>query len=126
MKKYIAFLLCIIIISSLVSCDSNKEQNNTQTPNSTLTDENILEESGKNDNLTSQPSENDIAMQMYEAVLRNEVKVYDTVCEQFVYLKDCDTPYNSIPLAECERLKCAYTDMDNDVEDATSNKKIYI
>ena len=113
MKKYIAFLLCIIIISSLVSCDSNKEQNNTQTPNSTLTDENILEESGKNDNLTSQPSENDIAMQMYEAAIKDEICVFDEHLGE-IKLKACRFPSDNTRLDECKLLTKAILDLDQD------------
>lgn len=114
MKKIISFLLCVIIITSLFSCDLDKEHNNAQDPNSTATNENILEESSKNDNITSHFSENDIAMQMYEAALNCDIKVYDTDWEQFVYLKDCKTPYDQHSLDEIEFLGYAYTDMDSD------------
>ena len=113
MKKYIAFLLCIIIITSLVSCNSNKEQNNTQTPNSTLTGDNILEESGKNDNLTSQPSENDIAMQMYEAAIKDEICVFDEHLGE-IKLKACRFPSDNTRLDECKLLTKAILDLDQD------------
>lgn len=59
-------------------------------------------------------TEAEIAMEMYETVLKNEIKVYETDIEEYNYLADCKTPYNRIPLADCEQLKYAYTDMDND------------
>ena len=62
---------------------------------------------------TSLYTESEIAMGMYEAVLRNECMVYETDIEEYNYLGDCKTPYNRIPLSDCERLKYAYTDMDN-------------
>jgi hypothetical protein len=54
------------------------------------------------------------AMELYEAVLKNEINVYETDIEEYNYLADCKTPYNRIPLSDSERLKYAYTDMDND------------
>jgi len=58
--------------------------------------------------------EQDLAMEMYEAVLNNEVEIYDTIHNKRILLADCTTPYNGIPLSDCEQLKYAYTDMDND------------
>ena len=63
---------------------------------------------------TSLYTEAEIAMEMYEAAINNEIKVYETNIQEYNYLADCKTPYNRIPLADCERLKYAYTDMDND------------
>ena len=54
------------------------------------------------------------AMEMYEAAINNEIKVYETDIQEYNYLANCKTPYNRIPLADCEQLKYAYTDMDND------------
>lgn len=63
---------------------------------------------------TSLYNEAEIAMEMYEAAINNEIKVYETNIQEYNYLADCKTPYNRIPLADCERLEYAYTDMDND------------
>ena len=63
---------------------------------------------------TSLYTEAEIAMEMYEAVLNNEVEIYDTLHNKRISLADCTTPYNGIPLSDCEQLKYAYTDMDND------------
>lgn len=54
------------------------------------------------------------AMQMYEAALKNEIKIYETDIEEYNYLKDCKTPYNRIPLCELERLRYVYMDVDGD------------
>ena len=59
-------------------------------------------------------TEAEIAMEMYEAVLNNEIKVYETYIEEYNYLADCKTPYNRIPLCELERLRYAYMDVDGD------------
>ena len=63
---------------------------------------------------TSLYAEAEIAMEMYEAAINNEIKVYETDIQEYNYLADCKTPYNRIPLADCVQLKYAYTDMDND------------
>ena len=52
------------------------------------------------DNITSQPSENEIAMEMYEETLSG--------------LAYYPTPYSRIPLCECEKLGYAYVDFDGD------------
>ena len=92
MKKYIVFLLCAIMLVSLFSCESNEDQNK--------------------DN-SKQVSENE----MYAAVLRNDIPVYE-VCganiEEPCYLKDFKTPYSKIPLCEMETLEYVYMDVDGD------------
>ena len=59
-------------------------------------------------------TESEIAMEMYEAALKNEIKVYETDIEEYSYLKDCKTPYNRIPLCELERMGYVYMDVDGD------------
>ena len=100
MKKYIVFLLCLIMILSLISCDTTDK--NKDTENDIPSTEN------------TQISEAEIAMEMYKAVLKNEIKVYETDIEEYNYLKDCKTPYNRIPLCELEGLRYAYMDVDGD------------
>ena len=68
----------------------------------------------QNENPDLAPSEAEIAMEMYEAVLKNEIKVYQTDIEEYNYLKDCKTPYNNIPLCELESLRYVYMDVDGD------------
>ena len=58
------------------------------------------------------------AMQMYEAALKNEIRVCETDIEEWNYLKDCKTPYNRIPLCELgelERMGYVYIDIDGDL-----------
>ena len=100
MKKYIALLLCLIMILSLISCDTTDK--NKDTENDIPSTEN------------TQISKAERAIEMYEAVLKNEIKVYETDIEEYNYLKDCKTPYNRIPLCELERLRYAYMDVDGD------------
>ncbi len=59
-------------------------------------------------------TEAEIAMEMYEATLKNEIKVYETDIKEYNYLKDCKTPYNRIPLCELEILRYVYMDVDGD------------
>jgi translation elongation factor EF-G len=53
-------------------------------------------------------------MEMYEAALKNEIKVYETDIEEYNHLKDCKTPYNRIPLCELESIGYIYIDVDGD------------
>jgi uncharacterized membrane protein YkoI len=84
------------MILSLISCDTTDK--NKDTENDIPSTEN------------TQISEAERAMEMYEAVLKNEIKVYETDVEEYNYLKDC----NRIPLCESERLRYAYMDVDGD------------
>ena len=96
MKKLVAVFLCLLMILSLFSCsvnDSFTSQKNTA---------------------PSVKSQDDVAMEMYEAVLKNEIKVFETDTEEYNYLADCRTPYESILLRDCENLRYAYTDIDGD------------
>ena len=63
---------------------------------------------------TSLYTEAEIAMEMYEAVLKNEIKVCETDIEEYNYLKNCRTPYNRIPLCELGNLRYVYMDVDGD------------
>ena len=113
MKKIVCVLLCSLMLISLFSCEITEGENDINTP--TQTDSQPSKETDDNEeNDVSVLSEAERAMEMYEAVLKNEINVYETDIEEYNYLADCKTPYNRIPLSDCERLKYAYTDMDND------------
>ena len=64
---------------------------------------------------TPLPTEAEIAMEMYEAALKNKIKVYETDIDVYTYLKDCKTPYNRIPLYELKSLRYVYMDVDGDL-----------
>lgn len=98
MKKLVAIFLCLLMILSLFSCTVN---------NSVASHEGT-------DTTPAAKSQNDVAMEMYEAVLKNEIKVYETDTEEYNYLADCKTPYERILLRDCENLRYAYTDIDGD------------
>lgn len=113
MKKFIAFLLCLIMILSLFSCKSNENQNDlSSNENTGLSD--VNDDSTNDDNTSPQLSEAETAMKMYEAVLENEIKIYEIDTQEYNYLADCKTPYEGILLRDCENLRYAYTDIDGD------------
>ena len=113
MKKPVAFLLCLIMILSLFSCMSNENQNDlSSNENTSLSD--VNDDSTGDDNTTLQLSKAETAMKMYEAVLENEIKVYEIDTQEYNYLADCRTPYESILLRDCGNLRYAYTDIDGD------------
>ena len=86
MKKYIAFLLCLIMIVALFSCDYNNG-NNTDSSNNDTTDTTALVPPDDNtaemggEHTVEQPSKNEsfqnqMALQAYGAAIRNEINVY--------------------------------------------------
>lgn len=95
MKKLVAVLMCLIMILSLFSCKSNENGGSSD------------------DNITPQPFEAEIAMQMYEAAINDEICVFDERLGE-VKLEDCRFPSNNLRLGECEILNKAILDMDGD------------
>jgi hypothetical protein len=102
MKKYIAFLLCLILVLSLFSCELNGNSNSTD-----------LNDDSTNENTTSKPTESDIAMGMYESAIKGEICVFDEHQGE-IKLADCLFPSNNLRLGECEILSKAILDMDGD------------
>ena len=111
MKKYIALLLCLLMILSLFSCKSNETQDDlSSTPNSDSSDVN---EDSTNDDSITPPSEAEIAMEMYEAAISDKICVIDEHLGE-IKLKDCRFPSDNLRLDECEILNKAILDMDGD------------
>ena len=97
MKKQIAFLLCLLMILSLFSCESNED----------------LAEPLSSDNITSHLSEAEIAMEMYEAAIKGEIRVFDELLGEGK-LEDCLFLSSNLLLGECEILSKAILDIDGD------------
>lgn len=129
MKKHIAFLLCLLMMLSLFSCNvdketdtvtstddsANKEQNATQPFDDTATDNNADTD---DDTTTDEPifertQENYIAMQMYTAVIKGEACIIDEHLGE-IKLKDYHFPSNNTRLEECKLLEKASLDVDGD------------
>ena len=129
MKKYVAFLLCLLMMLSLFSCNvdkeadtdpstddtANKEQNATQPSDDTATDNNAATD---DDTTTDEPifertEENYIAMRMYTAVIKGEVCIIDELLGE-INLKDYHFPSNNTRLEECKLLEKASLDVDGD------------
>ena len=100
MKKYIAFLLCLVTILSLCSCGLNEDQG-ASSQNETTND------------ISAQIPEDERAMQMYEAALRGEICVVDKRLGE-VKLKDCRVPNDDAIFGERKVLAKAMTDVDQD------------
>ena len=112
MKKYIALLLCLIMILSLVSCDFNNDQDDlSSSENGGLSD--VNDDSTNDDNITPSVSENEKAMRMYEAAIKGEIYVVDEQLGE-ISLKDCRFLTNNVTVGECEILNNAILDMDGD------------
>lgn len=118
MKKLTAFLLASNILLSMTSCNFAKNYDDIQSKNSDNTQETVLTSDNPQPQTPSTGTplfySNDLAMQMYEAALNNEIMVYETVEEKFQYLKDYRTPYDRIPLEELGSLSYIYMDVDGD------------
>ncbi len=112
MKKYIAFLLCLIVVLSLFSCKSNQNQD-TLPPNENTDSSDILEDDGTNNNTTIQLSEAERAMEMYEAAINDEICVFDEHLGE-TKLKACRFPSNNLKLEESIIYRKAIFDVDQD------------
>lgn len=111
MKKYIAFLLCLITILSLISCDiNNNHEDLSSNENGSSSD---VDDGTNGDNVTMPISETEKAMQMYEAAIRGEICVTDKDLGE-IKLEDCRFSSNDLSLGECEILSKAILDMDSD------------
>ena len=108
MKKIVAVLLCLMMLLSLFSCDSERISDNENRDDSTNTSQEDT------DIPSAEKAQAEIAMEMYEAVLKNEITVYGTDTKENNYLADCRTPYDMIQIRDCENLRYAYTDLDGD------------
>ena len=93
------------MIMALLSCGGSDDKNILDISNSL---------DASNDIPAVSNTDADIAMEMYAAVLRNEIKVYESGIEEYNYLKDCKTPYDRVPLCEIEGLEYNYLDVDGD------------
>ena len=94
MKKYIAFLLCLIMILSLVSCDFNNDQDDLSSK-----ENDNSSEVNDDDNVTPSVSEAEKAMQMYGAAIKGEICVVDEQLGE-IKLKACRFPSNNLRLDE--------------------------
>ncbi len=94
MKKHFAFLLCLIMMLSLISCHTNG-QNAQETTSTTEADS----------------SANNAAMQMYEAAIKEEISVFD---ERLGEVKLKGLSNNDSELGSCKLLKKAVVDIDRD------------
>ena len=114
MKKYIAFLLCLIMIPSMVSCELNENQN-APSPNENVdtTPSVSIESDSTSDNIATQIPESEKAMQMYEAAIKGEICVFDERAGERK-LESLSFPSNDISLDECKLLKKAILDIDQD------------
>ena len=111
MKKYIAFLLGLLIILSLFSCESNKDQDDLLLDNNSGSLD--IDDSTNDDNVTPPPTEADIAMERYAAAINNEICVVDEHLGD-IKLKDCRFLSDNLRIEECEILNKVILDMDSD------------
>ncbi len=88
MKKSIAWLLVLLALISLFSCNHAGGE-------------------------LPKADDGEIAMDMYDAALKGEICVYDESLHE-VKLEDCRFPSNNLRLGECEILTKAILDMDQD------------
>lgn len=105
MKKFVAVLLCLIIIISLFSCNV-KNANDTDLSDNNATGTNTPIPPDDN-------TESEIAMEMYEAAINGEICVFDEHLGE-IKLKDCRFPSNNTELDECKLLTKAILDLDQD------------
>ena len=129
MKKTVAFFMCLMMLLSLFSCRIKDQKGEEPiTTNAQKEEENVLPNDQKdeenitpNDQIGEEPITpnetpnllNDVAMQMYEAAINDEISVFDENLGE-IKLKDRRFPSDNIRLGECEILSKAILDMDGD------------
>ena len=133
MKKYIAFLLCLIMLLSSCNSDkendtassnnntTDKEQNSAQSSDNTATDNNAATDNNtttNNNTTTDEPifeknEEHYIAMRAYASVIKGEAFAIDERLGE-INLKDYHFPSNNTRLEECKLLEKAVLDVDGD------------
>ena len=130
MKKYIAFLLCVVMVASLFSCNvdkenstdlltentSDKEQNSTQSSDNTATDNTTATDNNNtaaDESLFERNEEHYIAMEAYAAVIKGKTCAIDERLGE-INLKDYHFPSNNTRLEECNLLEKAVLDVDGD------------
>ena len=114
MKKLFAFLLCSVMILSLVSCKLNEDQNApSPSENADSTPSVSIESDNTNDNITTQMIRSEKAMQMYEAAIKGEICVFDERAGE-AKLSSLRFTSNGLSLGECNLLKKAVSDIDGD------------
>ena len=133
MKKYIAFLLCLIMLLSSCNSDkenntassnndtTDKEQNSAQSSDNTATDNNAATDNNTTTNnntpldepLFKRSEEHYIAMEAYAAVIKGETCAIDERLGE-INLKDYHFPSNDTRLEECRLLEKAVLDVDGD------------
>ncbi len=104
MRRYIPFLLCLLLLLSLASCHAADQQGQGSTAPTTT-----------NPTATSDPlpPSNAVAMAMYEAAIHDEIRVVDERLGE-IALKDCCFPSDSVRFGDHEILCKAILDMDGD------------
>lgn len=100
MRKLLVFLLCFIMIPSLVSCDFSE-------------DPNTLSKGDDTNDPSAQASDSEIAMQMYDAAIGGEICVFDELLGE-TELKSLRFTRNNARLDECKLLTKAILDIDRD------------
>lgn len=133
MKKYIAFLLCLIMLLSSCNSDkendtvssnndtTDKEQNSAQSSDNTATDNNAATDNNTTTNnntpiyepLFERSEEHYIAMRAYAAVIKGEACAIDERLGE-ISLKDYHFPSDNTRLEECKLLEKAVLDVDGD------------
>ena len=117
MKKYIAFLLCLIMIILRVSGETKKDNedkdDSSLNQNTNFEPSDSLDGDNTNDNSSTPVSEAEKAMNLYEAALNNEICVFDEQLGE-ISIKDCRFLNNNVTVGECERINKAILDMDGD------------
>jgi hypothetical protein len=123
MRKIVAFLLCVVVVFSLVSCNPlpsssnvNADENGGQAGgevNDPSAGEPDLEEGGKKDDTVPLSPENENAMKLFKAAIDGEILVVDEDLGE-IALKNCCFASNGTRLEECVLLTKTIVDVDRD------------
>lgn len=113
MKKFVAGLLCFLIPLSLFSCNVEKANDNNINTIDDNKNTTAVTSLGDADTLSSNKTQAEIAMKMYEAAINDEICIYDERLGEIELKSLCFTS-NNTSLAECKLLTSAMLDVDQD------------
>ena len=100
MKKFVVVLLCLMMVLSLVACRASNQKGEEKSSTNGQTEAPTVPTDPIN-NTSSTPI--DHAVQMYEAAIRNEIKVFDERMGE-TSLKNLLTMLKRIPFADLDKL----------------------
>lgn len=109
MKKSLACILCLTCLLSCAACTHADRP-----PSETAASEGMPTASASAESVPPTAEQNEPLTALFEAVLQNELCVYDVDRGEYIGIDQCKAPYTGLTLDGLEDLRYAFVDMDGD------------